>query len=111
MKIAIPTADGMLCSHFGHCQHFTMIHTDENGAIGEVHELQPPAHEPGVLPAWLHQQQADVIIAGGMGQRAQQLLMSQGIQVIVGAPVAQPRQLVEDFLAGRLASGQNSCDH
>ena len=111
MKIAIPTADGRLCAHFGHCQHFTMIQADAEGTIGEMEEVQPPAHEPGVLPRWLSEQNANVIIAGGMGQRAQQLLIAQGIQVVVGAPVAEPRQLAEDFLAGRLSSGQNSCDH
>lgn len=35
--------------------------------------LTPPPHEPGVLPKWLHDQGVNLIIAGGMGQRAQGL--------------------------------------
>ena len=29
MKIAIPTADGKLCPHFGHCEAFTFAEIDE----------------------------------------------------------------------------------
>ena len=29
MKIAIPTANGKLCQHFGHCEKFVFIEVDE----------------------------------------------------------------------------------
>ncbi len=68
MKIAIPVADGRLCPHFGHCQQFALIDVDETTRqTAPTAFLTPPPHEPGVLPRWLHQQGADVIIAGGMG--------------------------------------------
>jgi hypothetical protein len=35
----------------------------------EKETFVPPPHEPGVLPTWLHELGADVIIAGGMRQR------------------------------------------
>ena len=43
---------------------------EQTKEISNIAKLQPPAHQPGVLPRWLSEQQADVIIAGGMGQRA-----------------------------------------
>jgi len=52
-----------------------------------------------------------MIIAGGMGQRAQGLFVEHGIQVIVGAPIDTPERLVGDFLAGTLQAGENVCDH
>jgi ATP-binding protein involved in chromosome partitioning len=73
--------------------------------------LPPPPHEPGVLPKWLHEQGVNVIIAGGMGQRAQGLFTENGIAVVVGAPAAEPETLVEQYLAGTLVSGENVCDH
>jgi predicted Fe-Mo cluster-binding NifX family protein len=73
--------------------------------------VTPPPHEPGVLPRWLHEQGANVIIAGGMGQRARELFSGNGIQVIVGAVSESPNDLVEAYLNGSLASGQNPCDH
>ena len=112
MKIAIPMADGRLCMHFGHCERFAVLDVDEAGKrILGTQMLTPPPHEPGVLPAWLHKEGANVIIAGGMGARAQALFAQNGIKVLVGAPAETPETLVNAFLAGTLVSGQNVCDH
>ena len=112
MKIAIPMADGKLCMHFGHCEQFALVEVDDAGkTITGTSYLTPPAHEPGVLPRWLHEQGADVIIAGGMGQRAQGLFSQNGIKVIVGAPAEKPEKVVSAYLAGTLEVGQNVCDH
>lgn len=112
MKIAIPVADGRLCPHFGHCQQFALIDVDEiTRQPKQTAFLTPPPHEPGVLPRWLHQQGAGVIIAGGMGQRAQHLFAENGIQVVVGAASETPENVVQAYLEGSLVSGQNWCDH
>ena len=50
-------------------------------------------------------------IAGGMGQRAQQLFAQSGIQVLVGAPAGTPEELVAAYLDGSLKPGENTCDH
>ncbi len=112
MKIALPLADGRLCLHFGHCQQFALIEVDEQAKkmVGQQ-LLTPPPHEPGVLPRWLHDQGANLIIAGGMGQRAQALFAQNGIQVMVGAASETPETLVAAYLAGTLKTGANVCDH
>lgn len=110
MKIAIPTADGKLCSHFGHCETFTVV-TVEDGAVKTTEALKPPPHEPGVLPRWLKQLGVNVVIAGGMGPSAQQFLSQFGIQVVVGAQPDDPANIVRAFLDGSLVSGENVCDH
>jgi ATP-binding protein involved in chromosome partitioning len=112
MKIAIPTAGGKLCMHFGHCEQFALVEVDENsGKILDTAYLTPPAHEPGVLPRWLHEQGANAIIAGGMGQRAQGLFAQNGIKVLVGAPGGTPEDIVAEYLRGTLQVGENVCDH
>lgn len=112
MKIAVPLADGRLCMHFGHCQQFALVAVDEENDNAMTTELlTPPPHEPGLLPQWLHEQKADLVIAGGMGQRAQQLFAQAGVKVLVGAPAESPEQLVSAYLAGNLQSGTNACDH
>ena len=112
MKIAIPLTDGKLCMHFGHCEQFALVEADESTkTISGTEFLTPPAHEPGVLPRWLHEQGANVIIAGGMGQRAQGLFAQNGIAVIVGAPGDTPEKIVSSFLNGTLEVGNNVCDH
>jgi len=111
MRIAIPLANGRLAMHFGHCEQFALVEIDEeNNVVGKT-LLTPPAHEPGVLPRWLREQGATVIIAGGMGQRAQQLFAQNGIAVVVGAPAGEPEQLVSAYLGGTLEAGTNICDH
>lgn len=112
MKIAIPIADGKLCMHFGHCQTFEILTVDPDAkTISGRETLTPPPHEPGVLPAWLGELQVNLIIAGGMGQRAQQLFAQQSIEVIVGAPAQSSDELATAWMAGDLVSGANICDH
>lgn len=107
---AIPVSGGKLCAHFGHCDQFALIET-ENGEIKGQSMHTPPLHEPGVLPKWLHEQGADIIIAGGMGTRAQDLFNQNDIKVITGAPMDPPEALVNQYLSDLLVSGDNICDH
>ena len=112
MIIAIPIHSGRLCMHFGHCSEFAKIEADvESKKILSKVALQPPAHEPGVLPKWLHEQGVELVIAGGMGGRARQLFEQAGVKVIVGAPAETPEVIVENYLAGKLQTGSNTCDH
>jgi predicted Fe-Mo cluster-binding NifX family protein len=52
-----------------------------------------------------------LVIAGGMGGRAQQLFTDAGVTVIVGASSAAPESVVMEYLAGSLVTGANVCDH
>ena len=112
MRIAIPITAGKLSAHFGHCEEFALVDIDEQTKeISNIVKLQPPGHQPGVLPQWLNEQQADVIIAGGMGQRAQQLFAQNNIKVLIGASDQAPEQLVKAYLNDTLETGDNICDH
>lgn len=112
MVIAIPLVNGTLSLHFGHCDQFALVEVDESGRkiLGRT-DIKAPPHEPGLLPAFLAERGATMIIAGGMGQRAQGLFTQHGIRVLVGAPSQTPEELVNDYLAGVLEQGQNICDH
>ena len=110
MKIAIPTANGKLAMHFGHCEKFTIYDINDEKIENKVEEVPPP-HEPGVLPKWLGEKQVNVIIAGGMGQRAQQLFAANNIKVIVGAQAEDTDMIIKNYIAGSLSTGENCCDH
>ncbi len=109
-KAAVPLANGVLCNHFGHCERFAVVNVKDGKIDGKV-ELTPPPHEPGVLPRWLSEQGVDLVIAGGMGQRAIGLFAERGVRVITGAPVMDPESLVQQYLEGTLVTGANVCDH
>ncbi|RLC67901.1 MAG: chromosome partitioning protein ParA [Chloroflexi bacterium] len=112
MRIAIPLFEGKLSQHFGHCETFAIVDTDgDSGQVLDRKDLTPPAHEPGVLPKWLHDEGVNVIIAGGMGQRAQQLFVQNQIEVVVGAPAEIPENLVSAYISNTLQTGENTCDH
>lgn len=112
MKIAIPVAEGVLSEHFGHCEEFAFFDVDEVArAVLKETRLQPPPHEPGVLPRWLASNKATVAIVGGMGMRARQLLEEGGMKVVMGAPSLPPADIVRQYLAGTLTGGDNTCSH
>ncbi|MDO9340261.1 MAG: NifB/NifX family molybdenum-iron cluster-binding protein [Bacteroidales bacterium] len=109
-RIAIPLENGILCSHFGHCQQFAIIDA-ENNTISNETLITPPPHEPGLLPAWLAEKGVTDVIAGGMGQRAIDLFNQQKINVFVGAQIKSHTELANDLLNNSLAAGANYCDH
>jgi Mrp family chromosome partitioning ATPase/predicted Fe-Mo cluster-binding NifX family protein len=112
IRFGIPTSEGLLCPHFGHCEEFTLVDVDPRSKeVTAFTAVRAPEHEPGLLPGWLAERGATFVIAGGMGAHAQELFARQGISVVVGAAPADPVKVVQDFLAGDLATGQNACDH
>lgn len=81
MLIAIANSDQKVSPHFGHCEQFTLYDTENR----QLTHLESPGHEPGMLPLFLKEHGVDLVIAGGMGSRAQNLFAEKGIRVIVGA--------------------------
>lgn len=105
-------AAGRLAMHFGHSEQFTIFDIDAQTKNTVAREdLNAPEHAPGLLPRWLAERGVNVIIAGGMGTRAQELFSENKIEVIVGAPAEAPEKLVINYLAGTLATEDNLCDH
>jgi predicted Fe-Mo cluster-binding NifX family protein len=110
VRIAIPTADGVLCPHFGNCQQFVFVDVDlDKKEIINVEMITPPPHQPGLLPDWINSQGCTMIIAGGMGMRASRMFEQKGIGLVTGVPPGRPEDLVMAFLNGTIAGGINPC--
>lgn len=109
-KFAVPLEGEKLCVHFGHCEKFAIIETEDHQILDKQY-LMPPVHEPGAFPQFLAQQGVNVIISGGMGHRAQELFAQNRIQVCVGVNSDQPEKLVDNYLKNELRTGHNLCDH
>lgn len=109
-KIAIPVAEGRLSSHFGHSEVFK-FYSIQDKKIVHVEEITPPPHQPGIIPKWVKEQEAETVIAGGMGVRAQELFKQAGIHLVLGAPALESGEVVTSYLEGRLKPGENRCDH
>jgi len=112
MKIAVPTSDGLLCPHFGACQEFTIFDVDdESREIRETVSKGTPAHQPGSFPKFMLDNNINVLIAGGIGGRAVQILSAKNVEVLTGAPSEPPEKVVKDYLAGCLSSTDEVCNH
>jgi len=112
MKYAIPVSQGEMCPHFGHCEQFALIDVDPVTRQIKDKQLVPsPGHEPGFLPRWLAEQGANVILAGGMGQRAVDIFNQHNVQVVLGVMEPDPEKAVLACLNDSLAIGENPCSH
>ncbi|RLD61415.1 MAG: ATPase [Bacteroidetes bacterium] len=110
MKFAIPTTEGRLCEHFGQCEKFAIIETKGSTVISESF-VSPPEHHERVYPGFLAQLKVDVIISGGIGQKAIDAFNEKNIKVFAGVNSDSPVKLVVNYLNNQLAGGMNLCDH
>ena len=69
MKFAIPLAGGRLSMHFGHCEEFALVET-EDGKVAGVEKVEAPEHAPGLLPKWLAEKGVNDGIDGRCGTPA-----------------------------------------
>lgn len=112
MKIAIPTSEGKLCSHFGHCDIFSFA--EVNPDTKEIIDITTGAPEEGITcqsASWIASQGASVVLAGGIGGRPAGLLEQNGIKVISGCPELEIKEIVKLYLDNTLITGENSCGH
>ncbi len=107
---AVPSSNGLLDEHFGHCRQFALLAIEEDTIISET-LIDAPPHQPGLLPVFLAEKGVTDVIAGGMGNRAIQIFNQHQINVFVGAPKQTPKEITEGFLNNTLEFSANYCDH
>ncbi len=108
--IAVPSSNGLLDEHFGHCRQYVLLSVEEGKIVSES-TIDAPPHEPGLLPKFLAEKGVTDVIAGGMGNRAIELFNQQQVNVFVGAPKQAPKEITTGFLNGSLEFLANYCDH
>jgi predicted Fe-Mo cluster-binding NifX family protein len=109
MKVAIATESGYVSAHFGRCPAYTLVEIQDGHVVGRE-ETPNPGHQPGFLPQYLSARGVSVIIAGGMGPRAQGLFAEKNIQTIIGVQ-GSIDEVIDKFLRQELKAGQDLCDH
>ncbi|HBY21655.1 MAG: dinitrogenase iron-molybdenum cofactor [Clostridiales bacterium GWE2_32_10] len=107
MNVAIACNGDMSSDHFGHCEGFK-VYEVEGKDIKNEYFLENPGHKPGFLPVYLNEKGINIIIAGGMGERAQELFNENNIQVIVGAS-GKAGDLINEYLKENLKSDGSVC--
>jgi predicted Fe-Mo cluster-binding NifX family protein len=64
-----------------------------------------------VIPRWLGEKGVNVVLTGGIGQKAVQLFQQYNIIPVIGVPEKPAKELIVDFVEGRIESGLNQCSH
>lgn len=112
MKIALPTRDGHIDDHFGHCDHFTIMTLDEEKNIMKIETMDSPEGcgcKSDIAPV-LADKGVKVMLAGNMGQGAVNILSNNGIQVIRGCSGAID-DVAAKWIAGDLQDNLITCNH
>jgi predicted Fe-Mo cluster-binding NifX family protein len=103
MKIAVPSLDGMVDSHFGHCKEYA-VYALKDGVLVDEPVIPSPAGCgcKSSVAADLARAGITHLVAGNMGRGALRVLSSHGITVIRGAS-GPTRAAAEAFVKGRWA--------
>lgn len=109
MKIAIPTKDGVVDSHFGHCDYYT-IYTVENEKVTDEDTYQAPkgCGCKSNVAKELANMGVELLLAGNIGNGAVKKIGEAGIAVVKGCEGAVSTLIVE-YLAGKVEDKGDIC--
>ncbi len=107
MRIAFATddeggLDAQVSAHFRMAPFFTFVELDPDGEVVSVEVKGNPfaqIHGPGLVPGFVKDEGADVIVSGGMGVRAAERLRQWGMEPITGAQ-GRVLDVLQALLAG-----------
>ena len=109
MKIAVPTKDGRVDDHFGHCDHYTIFTIADDKIVESVTMPSPQGCGcKSVIAADLQAAGVQVMLAGSMGMGALNKLAAHDIKVVRGCS-GDVVALVNAYLAGEVDDSGVSC--
>ena len=108
MRIAISTdnnegLESRVAQHFGRCPYFALVDV-EGQEIQSILIVKNPhfsGHQVGQVPTFIHDQNADVMLSGGMGGRAIQFFQQFDIDTATGAS-GSVQDTLDNYFAGNL---------
>jgi len=109
MKIAVPSRNGLVDEHFGHCKEF-LVYRYENGTLIDEATIASPQGcgcKTGIS-AELARAGVSHLVAGNMGEGAVRVLSSHGIKVVRGAN-GEARAAAQAFAQGTLKDSGTGC--
>jgi len=111
MKIAIPvTRENRIDDHFGHCEFYGVYTISEKNEIVDVQTIKS---EQGCgcksnIAGVLANQGVTIMLAGGIGGGAINVLNQWGIDVVRGCS-GNAAEIVKEYVSGNLTDSGESC--
>ena len=110
MKIAVTYEEGQIFQHFGHTESFK-IYEVQDGQVVSTQVVDTNGNGHGALAGFLQDEDAKVLICGGIGMGAQNALAAAGIQLF-GGVTGLADDAVRAYLNGTLEYNENvQCNH
>ncbi|AWK51967.1 dinitrogenase iron-molybdenum cofactor biosynthesis protein [Clostridium beijerinckii] len=112
MKIALPTRQNIIDSHFGHCEYYTIFTVDNN--TKEIVNEETLASPAGCgcksnIATTLSEIGVEIMLAGNMGQGAVNVLKNAGIEVLRGCS-GDVKTVALNWLNGSVSDSGELCD-
>lgn len=73
MTLAIAADAEKIATHFGRCEHY-VLYEIEDDTVKTIKTIESPPHEKGLMPKLLKDNGVVVLLCGGIGRRAKDLL-------------------------------------
>jgi len=111
MKIAVPvTKENQIDSHFGHCESYGVFTITEKREIANVESVKSPqgCGCKSDIASVLAADGVSIMLAGGIGVGAINVLNNSGIEVIRGC-TGDATEVVKLYLEGLVEDSGNSC--
>jgi predicted Fe-Mo cluster-binding NifX family protein len=113
MKIAVPVgSDNKVDSHFGHCESFGVYSISEKNEITSINTVQSPegCRCKSDIASVLASGGVNIMLAGGIGGGAVNVLNNSGIKVVHGYE-GDATDVVKQYLSGSVKSSGSCCHH
>jgi len=112
MKIALPTRQNIIDSHFGHCEYYTIFTVDNN--TKEIVNEETLASPAGCgcksnIATTLSEIGVKIMLAGNMGEGAVRILNNSGIEVLRGCS-GDVKTVALNWLNGSVSDSGEFCD-
>ena len=111
MKIAVPvTSDTQIDSHFGHCESYNVYTISDKNEVTEIKNVKSPqgCGCKSDIASVLAADGVSVMLAGGIGGGAINVLSNSGIEVIRGCS-GDATEVVKLYLKGLVEDSGSSC--
>jgi len=109
MRYAIAVERDQVAAHFGRCERYELADIEGDQVVARQ-ALANPGHEPGFLPRYLKEHGVQVVVCGGAGPRAVDLLAQLGVGISTGVSGGVD-QVIAAIANGELISGESTCEH
>lgn len=111
MKIALPSRQNIIDSHFGHCEYYTIFTVDNDSKKIISEETIPSPQGCGCksnIAQTLSAMDVTIMLAGNMGAGAVNVLNGAGIQVVRGCS-GNVKAVALAWLEGTLSDSGDTC--